>query len=93
MCRLGCRGWVGLGYGGLGWALGYDGGRRCGMDGVRWLGGCNRGKGVLGWCCFGEGWRWGGSCDWVMCVRRGVVVVYGGGRLCGVGEGWGVLVG
>ena len=28
----------------------------------------------------------------MMCVRSGVVVVYGGGRLCGVGEGWGVLV-
>ena len=30
--------WVGLGYGGFGWALGYDGGRCCGMDGVGWLG-------------------------------------------------------
>ena len=42
-------GWVGLGYGGLGWALGYDGGRCCGMDGVRWLGGCNRGGYVRVW--------------------------------------------
>ena len=47
----------------------------------------------MGWCCFGEGWRLGGSCDWVMCVRGGVVVVCGGGRLCWVGVGWGVLVG
>ena len=30
--------WVGLGYGGLGWALGYDGGRCCRIDGVGWLG-------------------------------------------------------
>ena len=50
-------------------------------------------KGVVGWCCFGEGCRWGGSCDWVMCARGRVVVVCGGGRLCGVGVGWGVLVG
>ena len=29
----------------------------------------------------------------MMCVRGGVVVVCGGGRLCGVGVEWGVLVG
>ena len=40
--------WVGLGYGGLGWALGYDGGR-CGMDKVGWLGWVDRGGYVRVW--------------------------------------------
>ena len=46
-------------------------------------------KGVVGWCSCGEGCRWGGSCDWVMCVRGGVgVCIIGVGRLGCRGCGW-----